>query len=560
MKILVLTDPYGKPSFGPRLRYFCEDWLRRGHTVRVITEEFEPIPFEHAYPIDRVSIYRGRLDWFIKSAWSLLTDWRNRYFSRQVLRMTEGEHYDLVFCTTFSTFPLRAARDVAQHKHIPLHVDLRDVDEQVPGAQYQSHRNPWTRLFRTWYKRVNIRRRNRVLTAADSISTVSPWHVQFVRQFNANVHLIYNGYDPEQFFFRPLSAPTFNIVYIGKIYEFQHPEPLFARIRELSQRYPAIRLELHTPDHHSIPLTEVGETYRRSSMAIVLTDPSARGMMTTKFYEALGSEKPIICYPSDEGLLASTIDETHAGIASSSLDAIEHFILSAYKEWQSVGYTRQPSRDITRFSRLTQAEALHRVLVQTAERPRPLVVDICWTLYRANTTFDFLDHVVRHPGYLRLRRWMKRPLVRYANLLFLRLTHRDPLRALALRYLSAWSKEEIETLADDFVEHHLGALRIPAAWEMLAHRDIILVSGTISPIAEAVGRRIGAKKIFSGHIFKEQAARHLSDYDILTDNLSDWPLLRKAHRAYIVTYGNRARWERLSLTNIHYLTDENERN
>jgi len=358
MRILVLTDPYGKPSFGPRLRYFCNDWIRRGHRIRVITEEFEPIPFEHKYPIDIVPSYRNRLDWFIKSIWSLLTDWRNRHFSHCLQEMTKEEPYDIVFCTTFSTFPLRAALEIARIKRIPLHVDLRDLDEQVPGAQYQNHRGWWTKPLRTWYKRVNIHRRNQVLKEANSISTVSPWHVDFLKQFNPNVHLIYNGYDPEQFYFEPVKSKEFLVSYIGKIYEFQHPDPLLERLRST----PGVIVNLHTSEHNPIPLTEVGNEIRRSSVMIVLTDLNAKGMMTTKFFEALGCEKPIICYPSDHGLLAKTIQDTNAGIASDDLEEIRRFVEEKYQEWKEHGYTRQAIIGKEQYNRQHGTEKLETIL------------------------------------------------------------------------------------------------------------------------------------------------------------------------------------------------------
>lgn len=187
---------------------------------------------------------------------------------------------------------------------------------------------------------------------------------------------------------------------------------------------------------------------------------------------------------------------------------------------------------------------------------RPILVDICWTLYRSNTTFDFLDHVIQHPGYLRLRHWMHIPLIQKANLLLLNLLHRDLLRTRALRYLNQWTKEEICQMAEDFVNTQLESKRIEEVWKLLPGRNIIIVSGTIPPIAEAVGRRLGAQKIYSGDIFKREALDELTDFDIVTDNLSDAKLIRKAHQAYIVTYGNQERWKRLHLINTKYITDE----
>ncbi|MBO7501942.1 MAG: glycosyltransferase [Paludibacteraceae bacterium] len=364
MKILVLTDPYSPPAFAPRLRYFCEYWCKVGHSVYVLTERFKPIPFPHSYPIQEIPLYRNRTDWFLKSAWSLLTDWKNRFFARKAQEAVKDLSFDLVFCTTFSTFPLRAALDIAREKRIPLHVDIRDVDEQVPNAQYQHHRQWWARPFRKWYRQINIRRRNRVLRLANTITTISPWHVDFLRTLNTNVHLLYNGFDPEQFYFAPVHHNEFLISYIGTIYEFQHPEVLFAMIRQLQAQLPLLRLNLHTPNHQPIAITEVGEEIRKSSIMLVLTSPSAKGMMTTKFFDALGCEKPVLCYPSDQGLLAQAIEDTNAGLASDDMEGIRTFIIDKYREWEQNGFTRQPVHQALRqrFSRLYQAEQMETIL------------------------------------------------------------------------------------------------------------------------------------------------------------------------------------------------------
>ena len=363
LNILILADPFSKPSYAPRLRYLCNYLADKGYTIAVYTEQFHAHDFPHAYPIYEKPIsYHTQWQWACQSLWSLLTDWRNRQFSRWVLDQVSNQQYDLVFCTTFSTFPLRAAYEVARNKHIPLITDIRDIDEQVPGAQYQNHRQWWTRPFRNWYKAVNIRRRNRVLRQANLITTISPWHVDFIRQINKNVELIYNGYDPTQFYAQDIATNKFQISYIGKIYEFQNTYLIEQAIRELD--LPNITLNLHTPDHQPIPLDRVGDELRQSSIAIVLTNPETHGMMTTKFYEALGCEKPILCVPSDNGLLAKTIRETNAGLASSDINEIKEFILEKYHEWQKKGFTRQAVINKEQFSREKQAQQFEQLFLQ----------------------------------------------------------------------------------------------------------------------------------------------------------------------------------------------------
>ena len=367
LNILIVSDPYGKPSFAPRLRYLCNYLVAQGHQIAVYTEQFQEHDFPHAYPIiEKEMAYHTTWQWAWQSLWSLLTDWRNRCFTMWLQQQVADQDFDIVFCTTFSTFPLRAAEAIARSKQIPLVVDIRDLDEQIPGAQYQSHRQWWAKPFSRWYKRVNIRRRNRVLRTADAVTTISPWHVDFVRQFNPNVHLIYNGYDPSQFYAEDIPSDTFRIAYIGKIYAFQSTALVEQAIRELN--IPDIEFYLHTPNHQPIPLNKVGDELRKSSIALVLTHLEAKGMMTTKFFEALGCEKPVLCTPSDNGLLAETIRHTNAGLASSDINEIKAFILEKYQEWQQNGFTRQSVVNKEPFSRQQQAQQFEQLFMQCIQQ------------------------------------------------------------------------------------------------------------------------------------------------------------------------------------------------
>ena len=88
--------------------------------------------------------------------------------------------------------------------------------------------------------------------------------------------------------------------------------------------------------------------------------------MTTKFFEAIGVEKPILCVHSDEGCLAQTIQETNAGVAASTVAEVKDFILHHYNQWQQQGYTHIAVNNKQQFSRQNQAlqfeEIFNRVL------------------------------------------------------------------------------------------------------------------------------------------------------------------------------------------------------
>jgi hypothetical protein len=77
--------------------------------------------------------------------------------------------------------------------------------------------------------------------------------------------------------------------------------------------------------------------------------------MTTKFFEALGVEKPILCVQSDEECLARVIRETNAGLAATNVEEIKKFILHHYNQWLKHGYTQINIINKEQFSRQKQA-------------------------------------------------------------------------------------------------------------------------------------------------------------------------------------------------------------
>ena len=379
--ILVISDPPVAPGFLPRLRYLCDFLVRQGYGVTLLTEEQQPLAFEHNYPVLTIPMYSGTtLDWAVKTAWTLLTDWHNRAFARKALQTSDIKHqtYDAVLCTTFSDFPLGAALHIARRLRVPLLCDVRDLEEQVDNSCYQYHHRQWWAMpFRRIYRAVHIRRRNRVLRAAQSVTTVSPWHAQFIRTLNPNVRVIYNGYDPKQFY--PDNSPTdaFRITYIGSLFEWQQPalEKVKQAIEELNQSsnlpygfsrsfeaLPRLEIDLHTPQHDPVSHDELGNTIRKAGIMLVLTSTQTHGMLTTKFYEALGCRKPVLCVPSDRGALAELIRYTNAGIATDDIEQIKQFIREKYNEWQTAGYTLQPVEHYQEFSRETQSAAFLTML------------------------------------------------------------------------------------------------------------------------------------------------------------------------------------------------------
>ena len=92
-------------------------------------------------------------------------------------------------------------------------------------------------------------------------------------------------------------------------------------------------------------------------------DRRPQGILTTKLFEALGVEKPILCVRNDEGPIAELLHENGAGCAASSLSDIESFLAATHAQWKAQGHTHAPGRPEIRqkYRRDNQARQFERL-------------------------------------------------------------------------------------------------------------------------------------------------------------------------------------------------------
>ena len=189
--------------------------------------------------------------------------------------------------------------------------------------------------FHRLYRAVHIRRRNRVLRAANAVTTVSNWHADFIRNIltakrsnSTTVSIIYNGFDDRQFYPEDIRTDRFTITYIGNLFDWQKEalEKVQQAIEEINRQFSIfnyqLSINLHTPNSRPVAHDALGDAIRQSSIMLVLTNTDTHGMLTTKFYEALGCAKPVLCVPSDKGELDKLIGYTNAGIATGDIERI----------------------------------------------------------------------------------------------------------------------------------------------------------------------------------------------------------------------------------------------
>ncbi len=403
-RILILTDPFGPPAYSPRVRMLGTLLSKRGWEVTIMTELLPDIPYQIAgTTLFQMPYYSAQNK--VKNAclWLLdkFTPVRDCLFTRFVLQHIEGKAFDVVLCSSFNIFPLPTAQSIAKRLRIPLMVDLRDISEQWGESNYFAHSIHLLgleKLLAKWYVSHIIRRRNRVLRAAKAVSTISPWHVETLSAINPNTTLIFNGFDEDTYYPQDVKNDKFIISYVGRLYDFKlrNPELVFAALHELVEenRIDASKVQLlfHTEDKSHNMLRDMAQQYdiqsithidgyvpaaeavrimHASSICLLLTNKTTEkgpfGIMTTKFFEIMGCEKPLLNIRSDESTLAKVIADTHAGLAGTNVSEVKQFILEKYEEWCQNGFTRQVVKNKGLFTRQYQATQFESILTNLCQ-------------------------------------------------------------------------------------------------------------------------------------------------------------------------------------------------
>jgi glycosyltransferase involved in cell wall biosynthesis len=397
---LIMCDMF-PPAFGPRMGYLCK-YLRKNGWKPVVVAEFIDDAFfsflEKEVDVTYVRYYRRtgfarKVEWVITLLLDMLFGYKDRRIYRTALKIARRQRFDVLLCSSFRTFPLPAAHRLSRRTGLPLIVDLRDIIEQYTGNEFIAHALPrlfgLERIAVDLFRRRSLAVRNKILRSAAAAVTISPWHVSVLKAFNADTHLIYNGYDPEIFYPAPVAAERFYITYTGRVFNFtvRDPSLLFQAVERLAGEKvitaDSFRVRWFVDDKSRrllanavgeyggisdfmeysgyVPAERIPAILNESAILLLLTNRAgvegSHGTMTTKFFESLAVGKPILCVRGDGGCLEEAIRSTRSGLAAHHVDEVYDFIKSHYLRRQS-GQAYAGNADmeaVGRFSRARQA-------------------------------------------------------------------------------------------------------------------------------------------------------------------------------------------------------------
>ena len=291
-------------------------------------------------------------------------------FARKRVQHVIAEHQpDIIF----SSSPPASAHLLARWAHhecdIPWVADFRDPWSQNPLHPYP----PGYQTLNRWLE-------NKVLTDADSVTTVSPPIVKMLQTLSGCkevVHLLENGYDEDVVRHPPPNTRQFTITYTGEFSPLRRPDALVQAVVQLveSGRIPASEFRLrfagkNPPKYipYRLPFQQLGylshqelNDIRRDSDVLLLllsNSPAARGNYTGKLFEYLASNRPILTISRPDNVAAQLVKQARAGrVVPHDSDQIAETIEVMYRAWKMKRFEHAPDWElISQFSRrnLTQ--------------------------------------------------------------------------------------------------------------------------------------------------------------------------------------------------------------
>jgi 2-polyprenyl-3-methyl-5-hydroxy-6-metoxy-1,4-benzoquinol methylase len=265
------------------------------------------------------------------------------------------EHFDAILSSSpFPTTHMIAA-ELKKRFDVPWLADFRDPWTQNHNYPYGSIR-----------KRFEEKLERRLLSIVDALIAASPAYAKKQEKLHQRpCRVITNGFDPEDVNNPPIPlTEKFTITYTGQIYTGkQDPEKLLLALKELISQNKInpsdIEVRFFGPRQSwfdkkiveyglnsivrqfgIIPRHEALQRQKESQILLLLNweDPKERGVYTTKFFEYLSAQRPILVtggFPGDE--MEKLIVETKVGIHAPSVDKVITALLTFYEEYKRCG-------------------------------------------------------------------------------------------------------------------------------------------------------------------------------------------------------------------------------
>lgn len=241
-------------------------------------------------------------------------------------------------------------------------------------------------------KRLDTISEKKWVGSAEFITTVSQHYANKISNFiGLKSHVILNGFD-DAYSQTPSKIPSkkeFIITYNGSLYPTQKIEPFAEVIKKIIIEYnnrikivlkfPGLAFDLSQEKRikkifkdvikninitKRIPRSEVLRIQKKSNLLLMFPHENLKGIPSSKLYEYIGLEKPVLLYPSDNDIIEKTLKDTNLGIICQNEETLSDTIKTMIEDFLNDKKNKiQPNRDKIKFySRKYQTKKLSILL------------------------------------------------------------------------------------------------------------------------------------------------------------------------------------------------------
>lgn len=321
-----------------------------------------------------------------------------RCFDAFVEQQVQRDSYDAIIGIFSPHQHLRTCARIHKKFGIPYVLDFRDLwsnrvlheaysprlAERLQDAAVRFH-------WRKWMKHALF------------FTTVSAPHQAFLSSLTSQTgYAITNGFDADDFppQVTKRAGDPLQIAHIGTLYESQDLRPFLEGFRRFADEHPGakahfvggdvpswgrgltarkreVRSYLETflkPEQFELserlPRTEALQILQECDLCYFPSFPGVKGTYSGKFFEYLGSGKPILSVPADHGVVDEAMERCAAGRVASTAAAVYQFL----SEFAAGEYKHELKQEaVDAFSREATvrrlAEHLHRHLAEAKKSP-----------------------------------------------------------------------------------------------------------------------------------------------------------------------------------------------
>jgi glycosyltransferase involved in cell wall biosynthesis len=304
---------------------------------------------------------------------------------QKVCDICKNEPIDIIISGGVPQYLSEVSSKASSIYDIPWIADYRDVIGQTPIQPSSFIGNIRKSLSRS----LHVKKNNAVSKSAVARLTVSEGLAGILyERNNSPVHIIMNGFDSGDF--EPCASDIredkFTIIYGGTIYPSQFPEIFIKGLELLLGNEPNIASKITVKfygqsasyikkyvSEFKFPtvLEYPGLVDRKSllrsinsSDIILFLSTQAKGIATSKIFESIASQKPILSIPGDNDITDELIKNSNAGLIAETPEQVCECLKGWISEWELNGTVSSNTdlKYINQFSRESQAKKLAEVL------------------------------------------------------------------------------------------------------------------------------------------------------------------------------------------------------